>query len=51
MDHTSDKRGSKFFLIALVIVILYLSAFQFDLKKAYQYTIQQNIDTFHNFSW
>jgi len=41
MDYRDDRRGSKFIFLAIIIVVLYLAFFNFDVRAAYDYTVFQ----------
>lgn len=39
MRHRDDKGGSKFYFIAIIIVVFYLACFNFNLSAAYTFTV------------
>ncbi len=49
MQYSTDKSGSKLFLLAFVILLGYLAIFKFDFQKAYDFTVTQNVDIFKGF--
>lgn len=42
MHFHSDKHGSKFPLLFILVIVIYLAFFDFNVKEAVQYTIKQN---------
>ncbi len=49
MKYADDKQGSKFFFLAVIIIVPYLAVFGFNLKAAYVYTIKNAMDFFATF--
>ncbi|HEY4527219.1 MAG TPA: hypothetical protein VJK53_05260 [Candidatus Paceibacterota bacterium] len=47
MKYQSDKQGSKFLFLAIVILLVYLAAFNFDLKAAYDFTVAHMFGLFN----
>ena len=39
MRYNNDKQGSKFLFLAIVIIVVYLAVFNFDIKAAYDFTV------------
>lgn len=39
MKYSGDKQGSKFVFIAIVILFVYVAAFNFDIGEAYRATV------------
>lgn len=49
MKYRDDKSGSKFLLLAILILFGYLALFKFDMARAYHFTITQNIQVLHDY--
>ncbi|MFZ1987528.1 MAG: hypothetical protein WAV21_00640 [Minisyncoccia bacterium] len=46
MQYKGDKGGSKFLLIFLIVVGIYLAFFSFDIPRAYEYTYWHVVNFF-----
>jgi len=46
MQYQNDKQGSKFLFLVIVILVVYLAAFNFDIKAAYDFTIENMFGLF-----
>lgn len=42
MDKNNLGTGQKFVLLLIVVVLIYLAFFQFNIQEAYNYTVQQD---------
>ena len=46
MKYQSDKQGSKFIFIAIVILFVYVAEFNFDIGEAYRFTVDNMFGLF-----
>lgn len=46
MRYSEEKHGSKLVFIAIIIVIIYLAFFNFNIEEAYKFTVENNVNLF-----